>query len=75
MALLGVLLARLGLVLALSRLILAVLAVPPGHLVPYLGRLGPQDACPNVSIYIYTYIERNWYLPQVAFLILDRLAI
>ena len=49
-------------------LLLALLGPPPGDLVPYLGRLGPQDACPNVFLDIYTYIERNWYLPQVAFL-------
>ena len=72
LALLGLLMALLRLFLALLRLILAVLGPPSGDLVPYLGRLGLQDACPHVSIYIYTYIERNWYLPQVAFLILDR---
>ena len=66
--------ALLRLFLALLRLILAFLGPPSGDLVPYLGRLGPRDACPNVSINIYIYIERNWYLPQVAFLILDRLA-
>ena len=56
-----------------------------GSLAPHPGRLGASSwrscalswpswatRCLSKCVYIYTYIERNWYLPQVAFLIFYR---